>query len=149
MRHLAECRDHAGLVAAIRARLDELEVVPETIDHLAGLPLRYLSKIIAPMAYKSISSMSLGPLLQALGLKLIVVEDGETLDKIKSRLVKRKPGGPKHADGLQLTFSKRFMRKIARKGGQARMQKAGAEGRREFAIMGASARWAKKGKHAG
>jgi hypothetical protein len=87
--------------------------------------------------------------LQALGLKLILVEDTEALAQIKSRLVTRNANNAKHAGTVSFTFSRRYMRSIQRRGGEnsrkylpkykvrALARKAG--------IAGARARWGTSG----
>jgi hypothetical protein len=89
-RIIAECRDYAQLVAALRAWIAELNVAGETIDDVAGLPLRYTAKLLGPAQLKGIGPISMGPLLGALGLKLVVAVDHETLARISYRLVKCK-----------------------------------------------------------
>ena len=73
--------------------------------------------------------------MQALGLKLILVEDTEALAQIKSRMVKRNANNARHAGTVSFTFSRRYMRSIQRRGGEVRAlaRKAG--------IAGAKARW--------
>jgi hypothetical protein len=79
MRQLAEATDYNGLIAAIRNRADELQVAGETIDEVAGLPARYSAKLLGPNQVRRIGAVSLGPLLGALALKLIIVEDEDAL----------------------------------------------------------------------
>jgi hypothetical protein len=90
---LAEVRDYAGLVRAIRAWIAELNVAGETVDAVAGLPLRYTMKLLGPRLLKgtgcSLGRTSLGPLLGALGLKLVVAVDHEVLARIRPRLTAR------------------------------------------------------------
>jgi len=50
------------------------------------LPLRYCSKLFSPLPVKHIGSASLGPLLGALGLRLVVEIDHEQFERMKSRL---------------------------------------------------------------
>lgn len=88
-RIIATVRDYDQLVAALRARVAEFGVSAEVIDDTAGLPVRYTSKLLAPIPIKGIGRVSLGPMLGALGLKLIVVEDTEALARVQARL-KRK-----------------------------------------------------------
>jgi hypothetical protein len=57
---------------------------------VAGLPLRYTMKLLAPIPIKALGPTSMGPLLGALGLKLVVMEDTEVLEKIRRRLVPSK-----------------------------------------------------------
>lgn len=86
---LAEVRDYDQLHAALRARVDALGVTFETVDEVAGLPVRYSTKLLSPVQMKAIGKVSLGPLLGALGLKLIVAVDDEALARIAKRLVPR------------------------------------------------------------
>jgi hypothetical protein len=93
-RHLAVCRSYQELIAALRMRVAELGAAGETIDDVAGLPLRYTMKLLAPIPVKALGRTSMGPLLGALGLKLVVVEDAEALEKIRRRLVPAKNAKP-------------------------------------------------------
>lgn len=88
-RRLAVVNDYAGFHAALRARVDELQVTFDTIDEVAGFPSRYTSKLLAPGHTKWIGPMSFDALLGVLGLRLIVVEDVEALARVSARLVKR------------------------------------------------------------
>jgi hypothetical protein len=84
-----EVRDYAQLIRAIRSWIAELGTAGETIDDVAGLPLRYTMKLLAPVPVKGIGRTSLGPLLGALGLKLVVAVDHEQLERIRHRLIAR------------------------------------------------------------
>jgi hypothetical protein len=87
---LATIRTYDELLTALRTRTAELGTGMETVDYVAGLPLRYSSKLLAPVPIKGLGRQSLGPLLGALGLQLHVVIDHESFDKIKHRLVPRR-----------------------------------------------------------
>lgn len=89
-RIIGEARDYSQLLDALRKWIAELETTMETIDEVAGLPTRYVSKLLAPVPIKGIGRTSLGPILGALGLKLVVAVDQETLEKICHRLTKRR-----------------------------------------------------------
>ncbi len=88
-RQLGEASDYAGLIAAFRARADELQVSRLAIDEVAGFCSGYCAKILSPRRTRGITAMTLGPLLQTLGLKLVVVEDPEALAKFGPLLPKR------------------------------------------------------------
>lgn len=88
-RIIATVRDYDGLVAALRARVAELNIAGETVDRIAGLPDRYTSKLFAPIPIKGMGRVSLGPMLGALGLKIIVVEDAEAMAKVAARLQRK------------------------------------------------------------
>jgi hypothetical protein len=90
-RHLAIVHSYSELIAALRARVVELGTTGETVDEVSGLPARYTAKLLAlPVPVKALGPVSMGPLLGTLGLKLIVAEDAEALEKIRHRLVPRK-----------------------------------------------------------
>jgi hypothetical protein len=86
LRILATIRDYQQLVLALRDWVAKLGTTGESIDALAGLPDRYVSKLLAPVPLKGIGRHSLGPLLGALGLKLILAVDTEQLALIGHRL---------------------------------------------------------------
>jgi hypothetical protein len=51
---------------------------------------RYTAKLFAPHPIKGFGPISLGAIIGALAVKLIVAEDEEQLQRVRSRLVKRK-----------------------------------------------------------
>jgi hypothetical protein len=78
---------YRGLIAVLRSWVCELDVPYESIDELAGWEGRYVSKLLAPSAIKALGRKSMGLVLSALGLKLIVAVDEAALAKIRHRLV--------------------------------------------------------------
>ncbi len=80
---------YAGLMAALLARMLELDTTCESVDEVAGLPDRYVSKLFAPVPIKGIGRKSLGPLLRALGIKLILVEDSGIMGRVREELSRR------------------------------------------------------------
>jgi hypothetical protein len=86
---LAEVRDYDGLLEALRARRDALDISHECIDAVSGVQSGYTSKLLCKPPIKGLGRMSLGALLGALGLKLLVVEDVEQLERVRPRLVPR------------------------------------------------------------
>lgn len=107
-RHIGTARDYEQLHALLRARVDELGVTYEGVDAVAGLPSRYTAKLLSPVPMKAIGKTSMGPLLGALGLKLIVAVDDETLARIIGRLAKRaRKQSNASADMLPLKRKKR------------------------------------------
>lgn len=99
---LATVREYVDLVEALRARRDALQITHETIDAVSGLAAGYTGKLLAPPtgptdamrpSKRHLGPLSFGPMLAALGLKLLVVEDKEAIARVRSRLVLRKPNG--------------------------------------------------------
>jgi hypothetical protein len=89
---VATVSDYDGLVDALRQRVAHLGVAMGSVEELAGVPDFYLSKIIRQK--KFLGPVSFGPIIGALALKVILVEDGDQLQKIQHRLPKRGKSGP-------------------------------------------------------
>jgi hypothetical protein len=116
---LGVCHTADDLRAILRARFAALGVSFETVDHVAGLPTRYTAKVIGLQPTRGFGQLSLDGLLGAAGLKLVVVEDAEALDRVRNRLVPLErvdhTAAPKRVIMFKLTPD--FMRKIGKLGG--------------------------------
>jgi hypothetical protein len=85
-RLLAWCREYSDLMSTLNAWVVELGVAKETVDDIAGIPLRHTARLLAPMPPKGLGPKSFGPLMGALGLKVGVFVDAEQFERIKHRL---------------------------------------------------------------
>lgn len=85
----APIRSMPELIAALRARRDELQITHETIDSIAGWPAGYAGKLLAPEPIKNLGWMSLGLALDTLGIALMVVPDEEQIKRVEKRWTKR------------------------------------------------------------
>jgi len=65
----------------------------EATSELAGLPTRYVNKLLAAVPVQHIGRKSLGPLMGAICVKLLLVEDSELLAQLGSRIEPRKGKG--------------------------------------------------------
>lgn len=89
---LAEFNDYVGLIQALRARVKERRIVISELDNITGLGDRYSCKVLSPTLaaggphQRSFGLRSLGPVLQALGLKLHLVEDPDAMARYLSRV---------------------------------------------------------------
>jgi len=88
MQQLGIARSYGDLLALLRKRQRELGVTCETINDLSGMADRYVVKVLAQC--RSLGPISMGPILQAMGLCLIVAQDDEQMRRIASRLTPRK-----------------------------------------------------------
>jgi len=77
------------LIAALRARLIELQLTHSTVDGIAGLQDGYTSKLLAPKPIKNLGPVSFEALLGALGVAVVVVEDPEQIKRVEGRWTKR------------------------------------------------------------
>jgi hypothetical protein len=85
----SEITDYDSLLMLLRARADELQISRGTIDHITGLPDGLSAKILSLNQLRRIGMISLGPLLDALALKLVAVPDDEAFERNRSRYVRR------------------------------------------------------------
>jgi hypothetical protein len=149
MKPLATVRTYDELNAALRARADALDISRETIDAISGLQNGYAGKLLAPIPIRTLSRVSLGAMLGALGLKLIVVEDVETLQKIEKRLAKRRRHD--NAGSAMLATKRRKRRAFPRGNEHARLMRLrqianqSPEKRSQIARRAALIRWGRKG----
>jgi hypothetical protein len=149
---LATVNNYSDLVAALRARCDELRISREALDHISGLQSGYSAKVltmpIPQQNFRTIGRLSFDLLIPALALKVQLVED----EALAPRLRKRLDGS--HRDETQvrsasIKASKNspaglralFMSSIARLGGFARARKLPAERRSAIARRAAKVRW--------
>lgn len=150
--------DYDGLVAACRARADQLNISRDTIDEVAGLPKGYTSKALMAepfggksatggrLSSRNLGRVSLGPMLGALGIALVVVEDPEAMARtVRRRSARNKSQvrmltGGKHS-GVTIRLSVRHMKKLAKLATAARAKKIPRWKRIRIAKQAARARW--------
>jgi hypothetical protein len=96
---LAVFTDYRDLVVALRHRIVELGTHMAAVGEVAGLPTGYTAKVLSlGRATPALGRISMGPILQTLGLKLALVADGKALAKVIDRLPPRGTRGPKLGD---------------------------------------------------
>lgn len=147
-RRLATVRDYDQLHRAVRERVDELGVSRETIDRVSGLPDGYASKLLAPVPIKGLGRQSLGPMLQALGLVLVVevIEEQPRISEsplkqpykrhqraARTRGLANMPERRAIERKLLRELMRKIQRKAARLGGIARAKKMTPAARRRSA----------------
>jgi hypothetical protein len=154
--------DYHGLQKILRGRAEQLGLSRETIDSLAGFTTGHAAKLLAPTPYRRLGQMSLGAMLGALGLRLIVVEEEpETLEKLRARWVKRVEAQvrwrdaeptlsiPCEADAERLgttdepDLKTRFFAALGALGGKRYAENTTPEQRAKAARRAARARWRK------
>lgn len=153
---LATIRTYEEFHAALRARADELGVSRETIDELGCLTDGHASKLLAPNPIKIIGRVSFGPMLQALGLMLLIVEDPEALARTIRKGAKRDDKMVRYAKPSGIDGRSRILRRkvklalhnhmsaLGRSGGRARMAQASPSVRRRLARTAAKVRWSRR-----
>jgi hypothetical protein len=77
------------LLAALRARRDELQLTHERLDDISGLPSGYFGKLLAPVPIKNLGWMSFGLALDSMGVALVMVENPEQIKLVEKRWTPR------------------------------------------------------------
>lgn len=150
-RQIAVVHDYLELHAMLRARIDEKGITREIVDEVSGLQPGYVAKLLAPKPLKSIGLASMGPVLQTLGIKFLVVEDDEALRKYAHRLTPRrrakcraKPSSkPLSKDPVEV-FKADYFRMIGAAGGRQRAANLSKRRRRMIAKHAINTRWRKR-----
>jgi hypothetical protein len=122
---------YAGLVDAMRARAQERRIALSSADFAAvsGLPSYYGNKLLAANPVRRIGAISLGPLLGALGIRLLVVEDPIAVQRFTSRLPVRNEYCVHGGTMMQWRISERAFRALQAKGRKSRWAGLTAEQR--------------------
>jgi hypothetical protein len=76
---------YPAFVEAIRDRTADMEISRLEIDRIAGLPPGYSGKVLSRNSIKRVGMHSLGPLLETLGLIIMIVEDPAARDRTLAR----------------------------------------------------------------
>jgi hypothetical protein len=84
-----EARSMQEIVEAIRVWRDMRGVSLATLDHIAGWADGYGAKLLAPSPIKNLGWESIGLGLNALAIKLVVVEDPEQRKLVERRWIPR------------------------------------------------------------
>jgi hypothetical protein len=142
-RQLAVVNTFAGLHGALRQRAEELAVSREALCDLTGLQSGYAGRILSPHPKTKFGSLSLELLLQGLALRLIVVEDPEQYERIKSRIGGRNGNLANHSGTASFIFSRRYMRTIQSRGGKNSRKNMSVRAATALARKAADARWRK------
>jgi hypothetical protein len=67
--------DYQGLIEICRQRAEELEISRLSIDDLSGLASGFAGKVLGDRQRKRMGLVTLGPMLQVLGLKLLIRQE--------------------------------------------------------------------------
>lgn len=133
-------------IEALRVRADKLGLTRETIDEVSGLQPGYSAKLLAPVPMKTLGKLSFGLMLQALGLAIVLVEDGDAMGRFAGQYSARKRvvRAPGTHEILSYRISRRKLKRMARLGGKKRAQILTPKQRSRSARKAAHALWRKR-----
>jgi hypothetical protein len=166
-RVIATFSNYAGLMDALRQRAQERQSAISSADanDVICLSDSHLAKL---RLLRRVKMVSLGSILQLLGVRLLMVEDEKALAWVDARLGKSKQPFV-HSGSVQVTLSRHFLTKraalggkksranmsprqaqrLARNGGLARAKALSSEQRSAIARKAVTARWRKHKRHNG
>ena len=133
-RVIAEFSDYPGLLAALRSRVNELGINGQRFDEFAGLPEGYLSKLVGANPVRRIGMVSMGPLFDALGIRAVLIENGDYTKRLRNRL---KPNNASFRRAVYTlhTLTDRKWARIQKIGRQARWKRLTKRQRSEIMRM--------------
>jgi hypothetical protein len=143
MRVIAEVCDYPALIAALRGRVAEHQICLSRLDELTGMSDRYSSKVLTPGGYgqRTLGLHSLGPVLQALGVKLILADDPETRARMEPRWPRANTSQQRvKAGATRKPVDRSFFKEIGRLGGLKRAEVIAYQKRRRQQLREAQQR---------
>jgi hypothetical protein len=142
-KRIAVFNDYPGFLAALRLRAAELQVATSgPANAVAGLPDKYLQKILGPRPIRRIGMGSLAGVLQILATELWLVADPKAFQRFTSRVPKRDERLVRTTAKYVITRTRRHYQKIGRIGGRKRRNKMPPADRVLASRKAANARWA-------
>jgi|SRR6516165_8438295 hypothetical protein len=138
---LAVVHEYSDLTNALADRIYALNTTQEATAELAGLPSRYLGKVLSARPVRSLGRLSLGPLLASLGVKILLAEDAEAFKRIENRIIPRKKQPAMRGAVVHLRLSCKFLREIGHKGGLNSRRYMSARKASSLGRRAANARW--------
>jgi hypothetical protein len=139
---IADVSSYEQMLAALRLRVTELQINGGRFDEYSGLPRGYLSKLIGARPVRRLGMTSFAPVLAGLGLRLLVIEDQEATERLKTRLPPRNQSCVGSV-AVHTKLTTRFLRKIGAKGGENSRKYLGKRLIKQLARKAANARWQK------
>jgi hypothetical protein len=146
---------YTRMISAFRDRAAQRHIAMSSaaVADVAGVANYYFPKLLQANPVRRVGIRSLGPLLAVLGLKMILVEDIEAVNRYGPRIPVSNESCArmltvKAGRGKQQLVSVRLLRRIAPLGAAARNRALSPARRRQIARKAALARWHRNGNGA-
>jgi hypothetical protein len=142
---LGEFSDYDGLRRALNAAREKRNISLSKLNEITGAPDGYFEKLLGPRSVRRIGLQSLGWALGGLGIKCILVEDPEALERVEGRFVDRDEAHLASVlNGVvHIQVNRSHYRKIGVLGGANSRKNLGKRKRRKLAKAAAMVRWGK------
>lgn len=152
---IAVCRSVEDLQRALRIRADFLKIARDDLDEIAGLARGHAAKLLCDPPVKNLGPVSAFPMIGALGMAVVLIEDPSALARIKRhphyrvRTETNVRNGKSHWRNAQgASIIETTFKKFGKLGALAFMEKVAPSRRIEIAKKAARARWRKRRKAA-
>lgn len=132
---------HNELLKQIRRRITELAITNETLEAIAGLQSGYASKVLADPPKSRMHPFVMFLIIEALGLKVHLVQDTELYEKLKGQFQERKKRRAIQGVARITEISRDEWRIRGINGGRARWRGLSAEQKAAHARLMNAARW--------
>jgi hypothetical protein len=116
---IADVSSYEQMLAALRSRVNELQINGERFDEYSGLPRGYLSKLIGAKPVRRLGMTSFAPVLAGLGLRLLIIENQDATERLKNKLPPRNQSYVRTV-AVHTNLTTRFLQKIGRNGSAGR-----------------------------
>src|ERR1700683_3818153 len=124
---IATVVDYRSLIVGLRTAAAQrgIAIGGADVAEVAGLSEGYLARLLAPGARHGLGMIAFGPILQVLGVKLLMVPDDEAIRRFSSRIGRRRETHVRHgvgclADATHPAVRAAFIKRIGSKGGISR-----------------------------
>lgn len=144
-RELGTIRSYSDLLAAFRAQVANLNINYAMLDELAGYTSTYSTKVLAADPARHFSADLFNAYLEALCIDLVAYHNPKKHEKLrekfKHKLVERETLPAKHSAAVVVKFSRRYLHRIAKKGGHNSRKYMSEEQATALARKASLARW--------
>jgi hypothetical protein len=140
---IAEFNSYTGLIDAVRARSQERRDVMNNPNAVAtaGMPSLLAKKLLSKDPIRRVNVKLLGPILNVLGCRLVMVEDSDAAAKYTDKLPKRNEHCAHDGGAVHYSFSRKFISKIGANGGANSRKNLGKRMSKQLARHAANSRW--------
>lgn len=143
MTTLGTIRSYDDLQAVCRVVAEHRQMSRREIDRIAGFAPGLAAKILADPPVRHMGRDTFPMMLGALGIKLVAVDDPESMARFTARAEKRNASQVRRVRGdtVQIKISPRKLKRMQRKGGKNSRKNMSEREARKLARKAAFARW--------
>jgi hypothetical protein len=150
MTPIGEAIDYDSLQAVMRLRADQLKISRAEIDRLSGLPDGFASKVLCEQPIRRLGPDTIGPMMAALAMKMVLAQDAQAFAKYAARCQQREEKQARNATYANTVsmaelklVNHAFFKRNGKRAARARNAKLSGREKSQIARLGGLARWKK------